>query len=128
MNSPCLIMARGLFVIHRINEVTMVAKKKRKTKKTLKKQLKFELLGLLFIFLSIFSSGASMISDGFIPTSLENVFKLFLGIWYFILSIFLLVIGIYLVIKRKFPTLYTKRTIGFIILFLGILLFTHIQT
>lgn len=106
----------------------MVAKKKRKTKKTLKKQLKFELLGLLFIFLSIFSSGASMISDGFIPTSLENVFKLFLGIWYFILSIFLLVIGIYLVIKRKFPTLYTKRTIGFIILFLGILLFTHIQT
>lgn len=105
-----------------------MAKKKRKRKATLKKQLKFELLGLLFIFLSIFSSGASMISDGFIPTSLENVFKLFLGVWYFVLSILLLAIGIYLVIKRKFPPFYTKRTVGFTILFLGILLFTHIQT
>jgi len=105
-----------------------VAKKKRKNKKKLKKQLQFELLGLLFIFLSIFSSGASMISDGFIPTSLENVFKLFLGIWYFMLSLLLLVIGIYLVVKRKFPTFYTKGTVGFTIFFLGILLFTHIQT
>ena len=105
-----------------------MAKKKRKNKKKLKKQLQFELLGLLFIFLSIFSSGASMISDGFIPTGLENVFKLFLGIWYFMLSLLLLVIGIHLVVKRKFPTFYTKGTVGFTIFFLGILLFTHIQT
>lgn len=102
--------------------------KKRKSKKKLKKQLQFELLGLLFIFLSIFSSGASVISDGFIPSSLENLFKLFLGIWYFLLSIYLLFIGIYLVVKRKFPTFYTKFSVGTLIFFLGMLLFTHIQT
>ncbi|MEI3604654.1 DNA translocase FtsK [Pseudogracilibacillus sp. SE30717A] len=105
-----------------------MAKKKRRNKKGLAKQLQYELLGLLFIFLSIFGSGASMISEGFIPTSLENIFRLLLGVWYFIASIILLVIGIILVIKRRFPTFFTKRKIGFLILLLGILLFTHIQT
>src|SRR5690625_3184403 len=69
-----------------------------------------------------------MISDGFIPTSLENFFKLILGIWYFTASIILFMIGVYLIVKRKLPRLFTKRTVGFIILFLSILLFTHIQT
>lgn len=104
-----------------------VARKRRKRLR-LTKQLQNELLGLLLIFLSIFGSGASMISDGFIPTSLENVFKLFLGVWYFTASIILFIIGLYLIIKRQFPRLFTKRTIGFIILFLSVLLFTHIQT
>src|SRR5690625_649940 len=105
-----------------------MARKKRRNKKSLTKQLQYELIGLLFIFLSIFGSGASMISDGFIPTSLENIFRLLLGVWYFVASIILLVIGIILVIKRRFPTLFTKRMIGFTVLFLGILLYTHIQT
>src|SRR5690625_4852697 len=105
-----------------------MAKKKRRKNVRIKKQLQFELLGLLFIFLSIFGSGASMISDGFIPTSLENILRLLLGVWYFIASIFLLVIGVILVIKRRFPTVFTKRMVGFSILFLGILLYTHIQT
>ena len=105
-----------------------MAKKKRKNKAKLKRQLKYELLGLLFIFISIFSSGATIINDGFIPSGLENVFKLFLGIWYFVLSILLLILGIYLVIKRKIPTFYTKMTVGFTLFFLGILLLTHIQT
>src|SRR5690625_1136774 len=94
-----------------------MAKKKRKNKAKLKRQLKYELLGLLFIFISIFSSGATIINDGFIPSGLENVFKLFLGIWYFVLSILLLILGIYLVIKRKFPTFYTKMTVGFTLFF-----------
>ena len=106
----------------------MARKKSRKKKVRLAKQLQFELLGLLFIFLSIFGSGASIISDGFIPTSLENTFRLLLGVWYFVASIILLAIGIFLVIKRRFPTFFTKRIIGFVILLLGILLFTHIQT
>lgn len=105
-----------------------MAKKKRRKKMRLAKQLQYELFGLLFIFLSIFGSGASMISEGFIPTSLENIFRLLFGVWYFIASILLLVIGIILVLKRRFPTFFTKRKVGFLLLFLGVLLFTHIQT
>src|SRR5690625_2442344 len=108
--------------------MTRKKKTKRRKKIRLKKQLQYELLGLLFIFLSIFGSGASMISDGFIPASLENLFRFILGIWYFIFPVILLIVGIYLVVKRKRPKFVTKRTIGFLILLLGVLLLTHIQT
>src|SRR5690625_4557908 len=105
-----------------------MARKRRRKRIRLTKQLQFELLGILLIFLSIFGSGASIISDGFIPTSLENIFRFFLGIWYFVFPIILLIIGLYLVVKRKLPRFITKRAIGFIILFLSVLLLTHIQT
>ncbi|WP_072887057.1 FtsK/SpoIIIE family DNA translocase [Ornithinibacillus halophilus] len=106
----------------------MAKKRKRKRKSKLKTQVKFELIGLLFIFLAIFGSGASAISDGAIPGGLEHLFKFFFGIWYFVASIFLLVTGIYLVIKRKYPNFLHKKLIGFYIVLGGLLLVTHIQT
>jgi len=106
-----------------------VAKKKRRKKKNqLSKQVKHELLGLLFIFLAIFGSGASAISDGAIPGGLEHIFRFFLGIWYFIASLFLLVTGIVLMVKRRYPDFSNKKMIGFYIIFGGVLLLTHIQT
>lgn len=106
----------------------MAKKKRRKrSKNNITQQLKLELLGLLFIFLSIFGSGASMISEGFIPRLLENSFRFLFGMWYFVASVVLLIIGIVLVVKRKIPTFFTKRKIGLMIIFLGVLLFTHIH-
>lgn len=104
----------------------MARKKKRRSSK-LKKQLKLELIGLLFIFLGIFGSGASAISDGAIPGGLEHLFRFFLGIWYFVASVFLLITGIKLVVKRKLPNFATKRMVGFYIIFGGVLLMTHTQ-
>ncbi|WP_106497569.1 FtsK/SpoIIIE family DNA translocase [Lentibacillus sp. Marseille-P4043] len=109
-------------------EVNKVAKKRKKRKKQLKKQVKYELLGLLFIFLAIFGSGASAISDGAIPGFLENIFRFFLGIWYFIASIFLLITGVILLVKRRYPDFTHKKIIGFYIIFAGVLLLTQIQT
>ncbi len=104
----------------------MARKKKRRTKKQ-SKLMKLELLGLLFIFLSIFGSGASAISDGAIPGWLEHFFQLFLGIWYFVASVFLFITGMLLLVKRKFPDFWSRKMVGFYILFAGILLLTHIQ-
>lgn len=106
-----------------------MARKTKKTKKDsrLKSPMKYELLGLLFIFLAIFGSGASAISDGAIPGGLENIFRFIFGIWYFVASIGLFITGIILFIKRKYPNFLNKKLIGFYIGFLGILLFTHIQ-
>lgn len=101
-------------------------KRRKKSKGNLTEQLKLELFGLLFIFLSIFGSGASIISDGFVPRLLENSFRFLFGMWYFIASIVLLIIGIVLVVKRKMPTFFTKRKVGLIIIFIGVLLATHI--
>ncbi|MFC4023094.1 DNA translocase FtsK [Oceanobacillus longus] len=105
----------------------MAKKRKRKSAKQTK-LLKLELLGLLFIFLSIFGSGASAISDGAIPGWLEYFFQFFLGIWYFVASVFLFITGLFLLIKRKYPNYWNRKMVGFYILFAGILLFTHIQT
>src|SRR5690625_2657242 len=102
-------------------------KKKQGTKKR-KQQIKFELLGLLFIFLAIFGSGAGAISDGAIPSGLENLFRFVLGFWYFTASLALLIVGIMLFIKRRFPNFTDKKLIGFYMGFLGLLLLTHIQT
>ncbi|WP_010530682.1 FtsK/SpoIIIE family DNA translocase [Lentibacillus jeotgali] len=106
----------------------MAKKKRRKKKNQLNKQVKYELLGLLFIFLAIFGSGASAISDGAIPGGLEHIFRFFLGIWYFIASVFLLVTGLILMVKRRYPYFSNKKLIGFYIIFAGVLLLTHIQT
>src|SRR5699024_12568229 len=65
---------------------------------------------------------------GFITTGLENAFRFWLGIWYFVASIILFIIGIYFVLKRNPIRLFTKRSVGLFLLFLGILLVTHIQT
>lgn len=103
-------------------------KKKRKRKSTKTKQLKAELTGLLLIFLAIFGSGASAISEGAIPAWLEHTFRFGLGIWYFVASVFLLITGIHLLIKRKYPDFWHRKMIGFYILFAGVLLMTHIQS
>src|SRR5699024_1884697 len=97
-------------------------------KSKLKKQVEFEHLGLQFIFLTIFSSGARTISDGIIHGGLEYIFRLLLGIWYFVVSLFLLITGIMLLIKRRYPDFTHKKMIGFYIIFFGVLLFTHMQT
>ncbi|UFU01090.1 DNA translocase FtsK [Radiobacillus kanasensis] len=105
--------------------------KRRKSKKKqpqIKQQIKFELLGILFVFLAIFGSGASTISSGLIPSGLENVFRFLFGIWYFVASLFLTWVGLYFMIKRKSPFFLHKKMTGFYFIFLGILLLTHIQS
>lgn len=105
-----------------------MARKRKRRRRRLKKQLQYELLGLLFIFLAIFGSGASAISDGKIPAGLEHIFRFFFGIWYFFASLALLITGLFLLIKRRYPDFFNKKLIGFYFGFLGLLLLTHIQS
>ncbi|WP_017471939.1 FtsK/SpoIIIE family DNA translocase [Amphibacillus jilinensis] len=103
-------------------------KNKRKTSKNkLKLQLQYELYGILFILLAIFGSGAGSISDGLIPAWLENFFRFFLGFWYMVASLALFAFGLYLMIKRQIPRLMTRKLLGVLILFLGLLLLSHID-
>lgn len=107
-----------------------MAGKKRKQKKKKNKisvQFKYELYGILFVLLAIFGSGAGSISDGLITSWLENSLRFLFGFWYMLASIALLVIGIYLIVKRKTPQLWTRRTFGLLLIFLGLLLVSHID-
>ncbi|WP_101843937.1 DNA translocase FtsK [Halobacillus sp. Marseille-P3879] len=102
--------------------------KSRKKKASLKQHVKFELTGVLFIFIAVFGSGASMISEGAIPGGLERIWQVFFGVWYFTASLFFLILGLYLMIKRKWPDFLHKRLIGIYIMLAALLLFTHVQT
>ncbi len=46
--------------------------------------------------------------------------------WYFIGSIILFILGLYLIIKKQYPKFVTKNKVGLLILLLGGLLLTHI--
>ncbi len=104
-----------------------MAKKRTRRKRKLRKGLKFELLGLLFISIAIFSSGISAIGQGFIPRGLEQIARLFFGFWFTVPALFLFGLGIYLMIKRSWPNFFTPKLIGFYIIFASVLLFTHVQ-
>src|SRR5699024_12607521 len=106
------------------------SKRKRKTTKKNQKSLKnifsYEIIGLLFILIAIFSSGANFFSDGFIPSFLEYSLRFSLGMWYFIGSLVLFIMGLYLIFKKQFPKLLTRSNSSMLILFLGGLLLIHI--
>ncbi|GAA0461709.1 DNA translocase FtsK [Alkalibacillus silvisoli] len=107
-----------------------MAKKKRKTKKRNNKRkplLKFELIGLLLILAAIFSSGITPISEGVIPNLLTTLLQWSFGFWYAIASGFMFALGIYLLIKRTWPTFTSMRWIGFYVLVSSIFLYTHVQ-
>jgi len=125
---PCQVDKGFIHILGELQEVKAMARKGKRKKSRLKNKLKIELLGLLFICLAIFGSGASAISDGLIPGGLEHIFRFFFGIWYFTASLFLLLTGIILLVKRRYPDFWHKKMVGFYILFIGLILLTHIQT
>ncbi|UOQ93272.1 DNA translocase FtsK [Halobacillus shinanisalinarum] len=102
--------------------------KSRKKRSAWKEQVKLELIGLLFLFIAVFGSGASVISDGAIPEGLEHFWQFIFGVWYFVASLFFLITGIYLMVKRKWPYFLHKRMIGLFFIFTSLLLFTHVET
>ncbi|SFK28074.1 DNA translocase FtsK [Halobacillus dabanensis] len=103
-------------------------RKKKKKKSNIKSHMKFELLGLFFLFIAVIGSGASAISDGAIPGGLERFWQFIFGVWYFIASLFFLIVGVYLMVKRKWPTFLHKRLLGVYLIITALLLFTHLET
>ena len=97
----------------------MAKKKKRKIKKSFDHSA--ELYGVLFILCSILGLGKYGPVGKFITS-----FSIFLvGSIYMILLIVLLILGIYLVIKRETPDFFTSRLMGIYLFVLGFLILMH---
>lgn len=103
-------------------------RKKKKKQSNIKSHMKYELIGLFFLFIAVIGSGASAISDGAIPGGLERFWQFLFGVWYFIAPLFFFVTGIYLMVKRKWPTFLHKRLLGVYIIITSLILFTHLET
>ena len=104
----------------------MAKKKKRKEDKTKKFKYTNELYGVVFILLAILGIGIG--SPLGIVGKLVKAFSVFLfGTWNIIFMIGLFLIGLYMVIKREKPSFFTSHLVGFYIIFIGILVYSHLN-
>lgn len=104
----------------------MVKTKTRKTKKKrteIKKTIQYELVGLVIIALSLIA----IANLGKAGTAFILFFRFFMGEWYILSLLGLIVFSLYIMIRRELPNLYHVKLIGVYILISAILLFDHIN-
>jgi len=99
---------------------------KKKTRKETKKEPKgyvYELVGFLLILISI----VGFINAGVVGRFIKSFATFLVGTWYALLFVGVIVIGIYMMLKRKKPDFITAKLIGLYIFVVGILLASHIN-
>ena len=101
----------------------MAKKKSRKNNEEKKFKYMSELSGFIIVLISIIGlCGFGIIGD------VVRGFGLFLvGSWYQLLLAFLFIIGIYMAIKREMPEFWNTKMIGLYLIFISILLFSHLN-
>lgn len=98
-----------------------VKKKTSSTKKNANYRFSFEIIGLVFIILSIFSASKT----GFAGVFSANLFRFFVGNTFIVASILVGIYGVYLVFKGKEPPFKNKRIMGFLLIYSSLLLVLH---
>ena len=103
-----------------------MAKRKRRRESSKKFPYKNELYGIGLILLSVL--GIGMNKPLGLVGKLSRAFSVFLvGSWDLVFLVACFIIGGYLLIKRSVPKFFTSRLIGVYILFVGILVFSHLS-
>ncbi|WP_108669881.1 DNA translocase FtsK [Peribacillus acanthi] len=102
----------------------MAKRKKRSSKRTetLKHTLKFELIGLILFGIS----AIALAKLGAVGKSLVLISRFFMGEWYTVLLISLLLLSIFLMWKRRVPFLLKRQLIGCYLIIGSMLLLSHV--
>ena len=82
-----------------------------------------ELKGLFLILISLIGFG----NFGIMGSLIKNFAVFMFGSWYAILLVLFLILGMYMVAKRKTPEMFSSRLIGLYTLLIAILLFSHMN-
>lgn len=100
-------------------------KKKKSSKEPESKSFNYsvELNGLLLILIGLIGFG----NFGPVGRIIKNFAVFLMGSWYLVLLFLLVALGAFMIIKRKMPKFFSSRLIGFYILLLAILVFSHIE-
>lgn len=101
----------------------MAKKKKRKDDKKQKTNYQAELKGIGLILIAIIGFGRfGMVGK------LISAFAVFLvGTWFNVLLLGVLIVGIYMMIKRDKPDFFTSKLMGLYIFVIGLLVFSHLD-
>lgn len=99
-----------------------MAKKKKKKDNNDNFGYSVELIGLILILIGIIGLGF-----GFIGSFIKKFAMFLAGTWWLIILIFLIILGIYMLYKRKMPKFFTQKLVGIYILFIIVLVISHFQ-
>ncbi|WP_332690353.1 FtsK/SpoIIIE family DNA translocase [Halalkalibacter lacteus] len=99
-----------------------MARRKKKRKTEWKSQLTYELIGLGLLVIAV----VTFARLGSVGETFVRLFRFFLGEWFVVLAIGLLVVSLYIMIKRQNPKLWTRRLSGVYVLILSFVLFSHV--
>lgn len=101
----------------------MAKKKKTKQKnQTLVNDLYIELIGIGLILLAILIMGQL----GLIGTFLKRIALFIFGEFFWVIAIAMMVNGVRMMLTRSFPSLFNVRQIGFYLIFISLIAFSHI--
>lgn len=101
-----------------------MAKRKRRSKKSqqIKTNIRFELVGIIIIALSLIS----IIKLGAVGKAFVYFFRFFLGEWYMIALVCMIWLAVYLMVKRDWPYFFGRRLCGLYLLVMSLLLLSHV--
>mgnify|MGYP001212157630 CR=1 FL=1 len=99
-----------------------LAKRKNRTS-GLKLALKYELYGIAILVLSVIALSQA----GSFARSMKYLFRFFVGAWDFVIPLYFIYIGLYVMMKREWPRFFTVRKTGFMLILLGLLMMSHIS-
>ena len=99
--------------------------KKKKRKSSSDKNVKFssELTGLIFVLIGIIGIG----NFGPVGHIIKSFAIFLMGTWWAIAIILLMILGLYMIIKKDLPKFFNGRLIGLYLLLIALLSFSHID-
>lgn len=100
-----------------------MAKKKSSSSSKKKGKLPIEILGILYLVLTILG----LLRSGFVGTMVSNFGIFLFGAYYNWGLVYFLIVGGYALIFREKPKLFTKKLIGFYLLSIAILSMAHVK-
>ncbi|WP_078554579.1 FtsK/SpoIIIE family DNA translocase [Bacillus alkalicellulosilyticus] len=100
-----------------------MAKRKKKSATDWRNQLKFELVGLILLVLSI----VTFARLGSVGEVLVHLLRFFVGEWYFVITITVFCTAIYTIVKRKMPSYLSRRLAGLYLFVFAFLLLSHLR-
>ena len=102
----------------------MAKKKKRKNEKKEQNKYSFELIGILLIIIAIIGI---IPNTGVVGNFISNFAAFLVGTWYNVLLIIVMIVGIYMIIKREKPDFWNSKLVGLYIFIVSILVLSHLE-
>lgn len=94
--------------------------KRKKSREASTPGMSIELTGLILVLIGIIGFGF-----GYIGTLIKEFAMFLLGSWWIVFVIYLLLVGLFMLFKRKMPKFFSSRLIGFYLVLIVILVASH---